>query len=289
LAGEAGKAGAPGKIGPASVALYAAFMSLFVYGLTTFGQHTLSYVTLAAGIAFLFLYIRHESRTDVPIIELRIFRKNPDFTLSNLAALFNYASTFAVSYMLALYLQLVKDFGEDVTGFLLIFQPIVMVVMAPIAGRLSDRRSPFVLASLGMGICSAGLFLFIFIGPQTPIWYIIAALVVVGFGFGMFSPPNTNAVMSSVEPRDFGIASSVQGTARTLGQVIGMALITIIANLFFGRAKFSEVSQEALQSDMKATFILFAALCAVGVFISLGGSLGRRSGAGRKPEGPETL
>jgi MFS family permease len=151
-----------------------------------------------------------------------------------------------------------------------------MVIMAPIAGRLSDRRSPFVLSSVGMAFCAAGLFLFIFLGRETPIWYIIVALVVVGFGFGMFSPPNTNAVMSSVEPRDFGVASSVQGTARTVGQVTGMALITIIANLFFGRAKLSEVSREAIMSDMHATFILFAALCAVGVFISLGGSLARR-------------
>jgi MFS family permease len=144
-----------------------------------------------------------------------------------------------------------------------------MAVIAPFAGRLSDRRSPFTLAAIGMAFCAAALFLFIFIGADTPLWLLIAGLLLVGFGFGLFSSPNTNAIMSSVEPRDFGVASSVQSTARTMGQVIGMALITIVTNIIIGNVELTAVPKRIFVQDMHVSFIVFAVLCAVGIPFSI--------------------
>jgi MFS family permease len=259
----------PRRVDPVSFALYAVAVLLFLYGFTTLGQNLRSYIILAAGAALLPVYLKYEMRSKAPVFEIRAFRRNAPFLLANLSALFNYAATFAVGYIFAIYLQLVKGYASDVTGFILIAQPVVMAVVAPIAGSLSDRRSPFMLAALGMAFCAAALFSFIFIGVNTPLWHLIAGLLVVGFGFGLFSSPNTNAIMSSVGPGDFGVASSVQNTARTMGQVIGMALITIVTNAIIGDAELADVPRGLFVQNMHVSYIIFAALCVVGIFFSM--------------------
>jgi MFS family permease len=256
-------------VDPVSFALYAVAVLLFLYGFTTFGQNLRSYILLAAGAALLPIYLKYETHSKSPVLEVRVFRRNAPFLLANLAALFNYAATFAVGYIFAIYLQLVKGYSSDITGLILVAQPVVMAVVAPIAGRLSDRRSPFMLAALGMAFCAIALFSFIFIGVDTPLWRLVAGLLVVGFGFGLFSSPNTNAIMSSVGPEDFGVASSVQSTARTMGQVIGMAIITIVTNAIIGDAELAQVPKSLFVQNMHLSYIIFAALCAVGILFSI--------------------
>ncbi|MDR2356374.1 MAG: MFS transporter [Clostridiales Family XIII bacterium] len=257
------------RIDPLSFALYAVAVSLFLYGFTTFGQNLRSYIILAVGVVLLPIYLKYEMHSKAPVFEVRAFRRNATFLFANLSALFNYAATFAVGYIFAIYLQIVKGYPSDVTGLILVVQPVVMAVVAPIAGRLSDRRSPFMLAALGMAFCTVALVSFIFVGADTPLWRIIAGFLVVGFGFGLFASPNTNAIMSSVGPGDFGVASSVQNTARTMGQVIGMALITIVTNAIVGDAELAEAPKGLFVQDMHLSFSIFAVLCAVGILFSL--------------------
>jgi MFS family permease len=107
------------------------------------------------------------------------------------------------------------------------------------------------------------------VDADTPLWRIVTGLVICGFGFGLFSSPNTNAIMSSVEPQDFSVASSVQSTARTMGQVIGMAIITIVTNFVIGDMKLADVPAPSFAQNMHVAFTVFAALCVAGVFISL--------------------
>jgi EmrB/QacA subfamily drug resistance transporter len=257
------------RIDPVSFALYAVALLLFLYGFMTLGQNLLSYAILAVGVALLPIYLKYETRSKAPVLEVRVFRHNAAFLLANLAALFNYAATFAVGYIFAIYLQLVKGYPSDIAGLVLIVQPVVMAVVAPISGRVSDRRSPFVLSAIGMAFCAAALFSFIFIGVDTPLWRLVAGLLIVGFGFGLFASPNTNAIMSSVGPGDFGVASSVQSTARTMGQVIGMAIITIVTNIVVGDAELTDVPKRVFVQDMHISFIIFAILCAVGILFSI--------------------
>ena len=123
---------------------------------------------------------------------------NTVFAFSNLAALVNYSATFAISFLLSLYLQYIKGFTPRTAGLVLIAQPVVMALFSPLAGRLSDRLEPRVVASLGMGLCAAGLFAFAWLGQTSGLGFIVVALVLVGFGFALFSSPNTNAIMGSV-------------------------------------------------------------------------------------------
>jgi len=258
-----------GGIDPASVLLFVCAIIVFLYGFTAFGQNILSYACLAGGFVLLLIYLRYETRSKAPIFQIRVFRSNAPFLRANLAALFNYAATYAVGYIFAIYLQLVKGYPANIAGIILITQPVIMAIVAPLSGRLSERRSPFMLAAAGMAFTAAALFSFVFIGVDSPLWQLIAGLIVVGFGFGLFSSPNANTVMSSVEPKDFGVASSVQSTARTMGQVIGMALITIVTNFIIGKRQLADVPKALYVQNLHIAFVIFAALCAVGIFICL--------------------
>jgi EmrB/QacA subfamily drug resistance transporter len=267
-AGAAAPAALP-NISPVSILLYMVTMLAFMYGFTTFAQHIYSYFLLAAGLVLFVLFVWHESRAASPVIEVRLFRGNRNFILSNLTALLNYAATFALGYILAIYLEVVKGYQPDVAGLILVAQPLVMAIVSPIAGRLSDRWSPFKMASIGMMICVLSMLSFLFIGQDSPLIHVIVNLMVVGFGFGVFSSPNTNAVMSCVSNRDFGVASSILGTMRGVGQVMSMAIITIVMHFTIGDALIEEAGTAGIMGAFNMTFIVFAALCAIGVLFSL--------------------
>jgi MFS family permease len=256
------------QIDPGGIFLYIASTVTLMYGLTIFTQNVVSYLLTAVGVTLLVVFVNIEKKADKPVIEIRLFR-NINFLLSNLAALFNYGATFALSYLLSIYLQMVKGYGADVSGLILITQPIIQAVLSPIAGRLSDRYSPYRIASLGMSLCTLSLVSFIFMSADSPIWHILASLVLAGLGVALFSSPNTNAIMSCVKPGDYGVASSLTSTMRTMGQIISLAIITMIMNTALGATPIDEATESGLIFSMHTGFMIFACICAAGVLISL--------------------
>ena len=114
---------------------------------------------MVAGAMCLAAFVLRESRAANPVLDIGLFRHNLVFALSNLSALINYAATFALIFLLSLYLQYIKGLDPRTAGLVLLSQPIVMAVFSPLAGRLSDRVEPRVVASIGMAISAAGLLL----------------------------------------------------------------------------------------------------------------------------------
>lgn len=224
---------------------------------------------LGAGIAGLVLFVRRELRTASPVFDLRLFRRNPAFTFSNLAALINYAATYAVSFLLSLFLQYTRGYGAEGAGAVLVWQPAVMVLTSLYAGRLSDRVEPRIVASAGMGLVAVGLALLACLGRDTGIPYLIASLVVLGLGFGLFSSPNMNAVMGSVERRHYGVASGTVGTMRLLGQMFSMGIVTLVLAVHVGRVPITPANHGQFLAGMRTAFAVFAALCVAGIFASL--------------------
>jgi EmrB/QacA subfamily drug resistance transporter len=224
---------------------------------------------IAAAAAGLAAFVAREKRARHPLLDLNHFRSNPVFAFSNLAALINYSATSAAGFLLSLYLQYIKGLTPQKAGLILIAQPAMMAIFSPLAGRLSDRIEPRHLASAGMGISASGLFLLSFVGPAATIPFIVAALLVLGFGFALFSSPNTNAVMSSVEKREFGLASAVLSTMRLTGQMLSMGLAVLIFSLVIGRAKITPDVYPQFLRSARVGFLLFAVLCVGGVFASL--------------------
>jgi len=163
----------------------------------------------------------------------------------------------------------VMGFDSQISGLILISQPLMMAVLSPYAGKLSDRVSPFKLASFGMGLCSLGLFSFIFISEHYPLPLIIGNLLVVGVGFAFFSSPNTNAVMACVEKKDYGVASSILATMRSIGHSSSMAIVTFIVSQQMGSIALSDAKPGQLVATMHVAFIIFTCVCGAGIFISL--------------------
>jgi MFS family permease len=203
------------------------------------------------------------------VFNLRLFASNRLFAFSNLAALINYATTSAIAFLLSLYLQYILEFSPRDAGIILITQPVLMAIVASISGRLSDRHDPRILASAGMAIITVGLILLCFLTEQSSIRYLLGILVLVGFGFGLFSSPNTNAIMGSVERKYLGVASASVGTMRLTGQMMSMGIATLILQLFIGNHPISAQYAPQFMTSMRTTFVVFAILCMLGVFASL--------------------
>jgi EmrB/QacA subfamily drug resistance transporter len=223
---------------------------------------------LLAGVVALAAFVVWEIRVPNPVLNIGLFAQNRVFSLSNLAALINYSATSAVAFLLSLYLQYIKALSPQQAGLVLIAQPIMQATFSPVAGRLSDRVEPRIVASTGMTITAAGLALLALIGPATPLWAIIACLLVLGFGFALFSSPNMNAIMSSVERRYYGVASGTTGTMRLVGQMLSMGIATLLFALYLGRVEITPEVYPLFLASMKTAFAVFAALCVGGIFAS---------------------
>ena len=249
--------------------LYAGFIVLFMYGLSEIEKGMLPILITAAGVLLGVVFVIHELKTEDPALNISLFRSNIGYTLSNVAALMNYGATFAIGYLTSIYLQVVMGFTSQIAGFILITQPVIMAILTPRMGRLSDKRSPFVLSSIGMGFCALGTLFYLFINEETPLGVIIGALIITGIGFSFFSSPNTNAIMSCVEKKDYGIATSVLNTMRSIGQTTSMVIVTIIVAIMLPGMQITQASPAVLVAVIHRAFIIFTIMCIIGIFISL--------------------
>lgn len=240
---------------------------LLVYGATLAPDPKAVYL-ISIGTACLGTFIWQELRTRYPVFEVRLFTENKLFTFSSLAALINYSATFAVTFLLSLYLQYIKGIAPQSAGTVLVAQPIMMAVFSPLAGRMSDRFEPRKLATAGMALTALGLFFFAMLGYDTPIGYIVLNLTMLGFGFALFSSPNMHAIMGSVEKRLFGIASGAVATMRLLGQMTSMAIAMVILALYVGREEISVSNYDLFLQSVRVSFTIFGLLCTIGIFFS---------------------
>jgi EmrB/QacA subfamily drug resistance transporter len=224
---------------------------------------------LVLGFVGLGAFIVWEQRAKSPVLNVGLFRSNPVFAFSSLAALIHYSATFAVTFVMSLFLQSVQGHSAQRAGFIMIAQPAMMALFSPLAGRLSDRIEPRILASFGMTLTTLGVFLLAFVHAQTSTVLIVADLVMLGFGFAFFSSPNTNAVMSSVEKRYLGVAAGILGTMRLLGQNFSMGVVMMVVGIYLGSRSVGRETQTEFLHGMHVIFLVFSGLGVVGVMASL--------------------
>ncbi len=218
-----------------------------------------------AGAAFLL----RQARIPAPLLDLELFRGSRVFTLSTLAALIDYASTNSVTFLLSLYLQYIKALSPREAGAIMVAQPLVQAIFSPLAGWLSDRVETRWVASLGLGFTFTGLLMLTRLNATTPIGYIIACLLVLGFGFALFSSPNTSAIMGSVRRRHYGVASGMVATVRTFGQMLSMGLVMILFSVFMGQVQITPAHHAQFLQSVRVAFVISSALCALALVASL--------------------
>ncbi|MDD5509326.1 MAG: MFS transporter [Dehalococcoidales bacterium] len=248
-----------------------------IYGLTLVGiiygfsrlPDALGIGLLAAGISGAFYFVRRGIKVKHPLLDIGLFRKNRVFAFSNLATLLNYSALFAVGFLLSLYLQYIKGLDPQNAGLVLVAMPVVQAALSPLAGRLSDRIEPRILASIGMGINAIGLSVLIFVNENSSLGFIIGILVLMGAGFALFTSPNTNAIMSSVKQRFYGVASATMATMRQIGMSFSMGITMLLFTIYIGRVEITPEHYPLFLSSTKIAFIVFTALCTAGIFASL--------------------
>ncbi len=250
--------------------VYAPSILLLVTGVSNLNQGWWAWVLLLLANLGLALFINLETRTDYPLLNIRLLRENRVFALSNLAALFNYAATFGVTFFLSLYLQYVKGMSPHQAGSLLIVQPIVQTILSPLCGRLSDRVPAALLATSGMTLCAVGLALAASLSATSPLPLVFLLLILLGAGFALFSSPNVSMIMGSVAPRYLGIASGLNSTMRTMGMMTSMMIITLIFSMLMHGQPVTPETQPAFLSSMRLALLVFCGLCVIGIGCSLG-------------------
>ncbi|WP_319579055.1 MFS transporter [uncultured Methanospirillum sp.] len=249
-------------------AIYSLSLVAVMYGFSTL-PHAGAATMIGAGVVLAAAFAWYESRISYPVLNVRLLLGNRVFLFSNIAALINYSATYAVTFLLSLDLQYTKGFSPEHAGLILIAQPIVMALVSTLSGRLSDQIEPGRVASAGMAITTLGLLLLVFLTEATPTWYIIISLLILGTGFGFFTSPNTNAIMSSVQKHDYGMASGTTSTMRLLGQMLSMGFATMLFAIYIGPVQITPEYYPAFISCLQIGFAFFTVLCGTGIFFSL--------------------
>ncbi len=228
-----------------------------------------SMVSILIGILGLWLFVRIENNAPHPIIDLSLFTENRVFSHSCLASFLMYTATFANVVLVSLYLQYLKGYPASTAGVIMMTQPLVMAILSPIAGRLSDRIEPRLLASLGVCLTVIGLVLLASMDSRSSYPTLIAALIITGTGFGLFSSPNTNAIMGSVEKSRYGLAAGANAAMRVVGQLTSMIMVTLIMSLLIGPVEITPDRYDQLSKAIRLSFLIAALISIPGIWFSL--------------------
>lgn len=249
--------------------LYGISIFLLIYGFTIINETNGLILAIIGAILFI-SFVYYELKVRHPVYNIRVFKNNKFFS-SNLATIISYIATFLVTYVLNYHFQYILGFDESLTGILLLITPLLMAITSPISGNLSDKMNPQKLAAIGMAFVTVALFIFSFLDSTTPIYVIVIAMILQGIGYGIFASPNTNLVMSSVEPRETPTASVTVTVIRVVGQTLSLAMLTVIFAIIMGDVAFVPANYPQLIESSSLACIISTVLCVIAVIASLWG------------------
>ncbi len=177
---------------------------------------------IIVGVILLIIFVIVERIVAHPMIDLSLFKNRP-FFIGNLSGWLCFVAIFANNFLLSFYLQNVLKYSPLKMGLLFSVFPLVMAIVAPISGHLSDKYGPKLLTTSGLVICGIGLFYFSILSSSSQFFQIIPGSLLLGLGSGLFQSPNNSSVMSSVPKKKLGTAGSINSLVRNLGMVTGIA------------------------------------------------------------------
>lgn len=241
----------------------------FIYGFSILNEF-LGMILAVIGVISLVLFVILELKIKYPVFDMGLF-KNSKFLSSNIASLISYFATFVITYILNYYLQYVRGMDSQTAGFFLIITPLMMAIIAPYAGRLSDKINPQKLAALGMSLVTIALFILCFLSKSLPLYIIVIAMFLQGVGYGLFSSPNTNAIMSSVPKKYTPIASASVATVRVIGQSLSLGMLTVIFAIVMGNVTIVPSNFHLLILSSQIACVVSTIACIIAIFASLVG------------------
>ena len=180
-------------------------------------------VSIVSFVAFIVV----EQKRHNPLISLAIF-KNKLFSLSIFCAFITFVGLFCNSIIQPFYLQDVMNYAPEQAGLIMMIFPLVLSVLAPVSGHVSDKIGSELLTFIGLLLISLGLFLMSTLTEQSSLMTMVIFIVVLSAGMGLFQSPNNSLIMSTVGRHQLGIAGSINALVRNMGMVCGIALATTL-------------------------------------------------------------
>jgi len=248
--------------------IYGIFIVTFMLGFSSMSKREGIFFIVLSAVCF-WIFLKTEEGEKNPMLNIGLFKNNRVFSFSNLATFIHYSASYSVGFLLSLYLQFIKGLDARTAGLILMVRPVVMAIFSPFIGRASDKIEPRVFASSGMALTAFCFFLFAFLREETSVSLIMLNLLLHGIGFALFASPNTNAVMSAVEKKNYGVASATLATMRLTGQMFSMGIATLVISAIAGREKVTPATFHLLMKSINISMGISTALCTAGIFASL--------------------
>lgn len=254
----------PERFDLAGAFLFMTGLMLLLFGLNqghSWGWKSASILgILLLSLCSLFTFIIIEARKANPMLDISLFKRRT-FSASTLSAIINYIALFSILFLLPFYLLQGRGLTPSQAGLLLSTQPLIMAVVAPISGTLSDRIGTRLPCVIGMVLLATGAYLLSRLGPNSAYIHVTLALGIVGLGTGIFISPNNSALMGSAPQHRQGIAAGVLATARSTGMVLGIGL----AGAIFTTVLTQSQSVNSLFAATHASFLFASGIALAGV------------------------
>lgn len=233
------------------------------------------YITAGFVIAViaLVLFFTIERRMETPLLNLQIF-KNRLFSISILCGFITFVAISCSNIIQPFYLQYVLKLSPAVTGLFMMVYPLILSVVAPISGHLSDKIGSEFLTFLGLMFTSAGLLMMSTLNEMTPLWTMVIFIGIMSLGNGLFQSPNTSLIMSTVPKNKLGIAGSVNALIRNLGMIVGISYSTTLLynrmsyKIGYRVSNFIEGRSDVFVYGMRYVYITAALICLTGAAIT---------------------
>lgn len=246
---------------------YAIGIFVLMFGVVSLPEFY-SFILIAVGILIIVGFIIYETKLEEPIFRTSLFR-NQGFTRSIIALFLNYAASFAMSFFLSRYLEKIGALTPTQAGIVLMIMPFVQVITTLIAGKMSDKMDKRILPTAGMVILGIALFMLTFLQIEINYGLLVTAMVIGGIGYGMFSAPNTSAVMSYVKSSEYNQASGMISVFRQLGMMFSMGIATCMISVFLGSdTVLTEANFNIFMDVMRYSWVMYFILIMIGAVFS---------------------
>lgn len=251
-----------------SSAIMLAAVGCLVAGTSLIHQGILGALFLLGGVVFAAGFIIWQLRLERPLLDIRALAGHPVLWKALLVQLLLYVSAASTVFMLSLFMQVALGESAQTAGQVIAAGTVLMVVIAPLSGRLADRFPPQLVTSAGLGCVLLSSFMGIMLGKDSGLTFLIIMFTLQGIGFALFSSPNMTLIMSSVPATKTSMASALGAKARSLGMMCGMLIATLLISFHYGNTPIAR-DPSALASLPSHLYLILSVLTALALFISV--------------------
>ncbi|QJB55092.1 MFS transporter [Pseudodesulfovibrio sp. zrk46] len=234
-------------------------------------------IMLAGGIVALIAFVLWENRAKSPLLDMKLFRSNPSFSLGSAVQFISYSATFGVTFLISLYLQISQGMTASEAGIVLMAQPLMQVIFSLVSGNWCERWAPHKVATIGMGLATLGLGAAIFLGNEVSILHVVVLLGLCGAGSAIFATANMAVIMGAVEKQHYGVASAVVAAMRTTGMTVSLVFISGVFAIIIGPHALHEGNAPVYVEAMHVAFIALTIFSASGVIMSARARMKKRN------------